>query len=61
MLENTDQNNSEYGHFLRSGGWYNNLIVRSSRKKIMSFCLLEEHNTGDKLDNFEFEQTLQKH
>ena len=55
MLENTDQNNSEYGHFLRSGGWYNNLIVRSSRKKIMSLCLLEEHNTGDKLDNFEFE------
>ena len=36
MQENTDHNNSEYGHFLRSLGNYDNFLRRNARFRVFS-------------------------
>ena len=36
MQENTDLNNSEYGHFLRSVGNYDNFLRRNERFRVFS-------------------------
>ena len=36
MQENTYQNNSEYGHFLRSVGNYDNFLRRNERFRVFS-------------------------